>query len=120
MNLLLVAADPMEFQGFSKRQGEVAINGHTALLTTNGAGWDRAAAAVDRALDGFHADAVVSTCFSGALDPALDIAGIVVATHANDVAAFTVASDRPFVPTGVASIDHIAGTASEKAKLRAS
>src|ERR1039458_9098419 len=92
MRILFVAADKMEFAGLMARSAdvraarlpvdwarEIRLGDHHALLAANGAGAARAAAAVDAACDRFHPDAVVSTGFCGALDPALTVAAVVVA-----------------------------------------
>lgn len=131
MRLLLVAADRMEVRGLLARAGEVRpaglaadfsrfarIGAHEALIVANGAGWERAAAAVEAARS-FRADAIVSTGFCGALDESLGIADIIAATEITG-------SDRAFpcAPVEaphrgvVASIDHVARTALEKRKLR--
>ena len=47
------------------------------------------AGAVDAACDGFHPDAVVSTGFCGALDPALTVAAVVVGVLCGMVASVT-------------------------------
>ena len=81
MRILFVAADRMEFAGMLRRAADVRrascrsisrararLAAHEVLLVANGAGWKRAAAAVDAACDGFAPDAIVSTGFCGALD----------------------------------------------------
>ena len=137
MKLLLVASAPMEFPGILARSEQprpaalpvdwarsARLGGHEILLVANGAGAERAAAAARAALETFPADVVVSTGFCGALAPELAVADVVVA-------ASVAASGRnyPARPvTGVAahhtgvvcSIDHVAGTAAEKRRLRAS
>ena len=93
------------------------------LLVANGAGARRAATALDAAAAVFQPDAVVSTGFCGALDPALALADVVVATS-------VVSADRRFgsLPVSTASahhsgvvcsIDRVAQTAEEKGRLRA-
>jgi adenosylhomocysteine nucleosidase len=100
------------------------LGGHELLLVANGAGARRAASAVDAAADVFQPDAVISTGFCGALDPQLAVADVVVAT-------IVAAADRsyPALPVSsavahhsgvVCSIDHVAQTAEEKRRLRAS
>src|SRR5437016_337679 len=73
MKILMVAADPMEFRGMPRR--------NDFLLKAGGVGAKYAATAVDAALKGFHADAVISTGFCGALDPAMNVGDLVVATE---------------------------------------
>lgn len=113
MKLLFVASDEMEFRGMPRRDG--------ILLTANGAGAHRAAAAVDAALAGFHPDAIVSMGFCGALDPALGIADIVVGTtiFAGDraFAAESPVTAPPHRQGPICSIDHVAATAEEKKQL---
>ncbi len=94
MRILVVAADPMEFPGILAHAAEVRreslaldwarsvkLGPHTVLLAANGAGSNRAAAAVDTALVRFDAEAVVSTGFCGALDLDLKIADVVVGSE---------------------------------------
>src|SRR5690349_3999371 len=93
MRLLLVASDSMEFRGLlphtaATRKISIGadwartakLNGHDVLLVANGVGRHRAAAAVDSAWTIFAADRVVSIGFGGALDPALRLSDIVIAT----------------------------------------
>ncbi|MEI9974743.1 MAG: hypothetical protein WDO73_23475 [Ignavibacteriota bacterium] len=74
MRLLMIAADPMEFPGVlaharEVRRAAVAVDWarfaklgeHPVLLAANGAGAQRAAAAVDVALASYDAEVVVST-----------------------------------------------------------
>jgi len=136
MRLLFVASDAMEFRGMLTRMEATQkirvgvdwarrgkLNGHEVLLAANGAGWQRAAAAVDAGCEAFRPEAVISTGFCGALDPRLGIADVVIGTG---VAA---GGQRfPALPlrSGIASdmgvicsIDHVARTAEEKRVLRA-
>lgn len=134
MNILMVAADRMEFPGIlahakGARPAPVAVDfarqaelsGNTVLLVANGVGARRASAAVDAALDTFPADAILSTGFCGALSPGLGIADIVVATCVNDglrrFPALPVTTSRPHRQGVVVSIDHVAQTAAEKRSL---
>lgn len=127
--LLFVAADRMEFAGLLARCRGVSraalpvdwarkaeLQGEPVLMLANGAGGQRAAAAVDAVR---NVRAVISTGFCGALDPTLRIGDIFVASA---VAAATVAtphSQRRHVQGVLASIDHVAQTAAEKRSLRA-
>jgi adenosylhomocysteine nucleosidase len=136
MRLLFVASDSMEYPGIlarAKACGPAAVaadwaragrlGSHDILLVANGAGPKRAAAAVDAALRKFTADAVVSTGFCGALDPALQIADVVIGTSiAAGAHRFPAAPiPGPGGNTGViCSIDHVAQTAEEKRQLRES
>ena len=130
----MVAADPMEFPGILAhatgvrtarlaldwaRQAELA--GNTVLLAANGAGARRAAAAVDAGVAAFQPDAVLSTGFCGALSVQLAVADIVAAEYVTEgprrFPALSPRSDRPHHRGAVVSIDHVAGTASEKRLL---
>lgn len=145
MKLLLVAADPMEFRGLLKharnsRRLSIGadwahtgiLSGHEILLVANGVGRSRAAAAVDLGLRVFAADRVISTGFCGALDPALRIADIVVATGVSQAPSASLSPDRqprcypalsilatrPARAGFVCSLDRVARTAAEKCALR--
>jgi adenosylhomocysteine nucleosidase len=137
MRILFVAADKMEYSGLLPHAPgahsthlnldwarEVRLGPHAALLTANGAGPARAAAAVDAACPAFHPDAVVSTGFCGALDPAFPLAAIVVATSISapdgDYPALPVLSPAAFCAGPIRSILHVARTAEEKRILRES
>ena len=136
MRILFVAADKMEYAGLLPHAAdmrrvrlnvswsrEVRLGPHQALLAANGAGAARAAAALDAACSAFHPEAVVSTGFCGALDPALAVAAIVVATCIRaadaDYPALPVRSGFPFSAGPIRSIGHVARTAEEKLNLRA-
>lgn len=133
--LLFVAADPRECSGVvSQWQGvrkvALAVNwaraglwkGRETMAVANGAGADRAFAAV---LVAPKPTAICNIGFCGALDDTLRIGDIVVATAVRDIA-----GERTYetlVPRGmkgvgsavVASIGHVAQTAAEKRELRA-
>ena len=96
------------------------LGGHRVFLAANGAGWSRAAAAVEAACRGFHTDAVISTGFCGACDPKLRIADAVVATEVGGVKASAPPSFRGAASGPIASINHVVQTAKEKAALHAS
>lgn len=116
MKLLFIASDEMEFRGM-RRRDEIR-------LVSNGAGAHRAAAAVDAALADFRADAIVNMGFCGALDPALRIADIVVATtifaEGRSFAAQSPTTAARHRAGAVCSIGHVASTAAEKSQLHAS
>ncbi len=140
MRMLLVAADAMEFRGVARRTtslrpAPVAVDwartgqlcGNDVLLIANGAGWKRAAAATDAGIAHFAPEAVVSTGYCGALDEKLKIADVVVANGIRSVdCSLTIAApiraatvrDRDHEGL-ICSIDHVAGTAEEKGRLRA-
>lgn len=130
MKILFVAADAMEFRGLLSHAGEARqeaarvdfarlarIGRHEAMLVANGAGWERAGAAV-AAGDGFGAEAVVSTGFCGALDPALGIADVVAGTEV--AGAGRTYPCRPVAGPRrglIVSLDHVVQTGAEKRKL---
>jgi len=115
MKILVVAADPMELRGIPR-----SPNFH---LIANGVGAKFAAAAVDKALAKFQADAVISTGFCGALDPSLQVGDIVVGSEVvsgtRRYAASQPHADRPHHTGVVLSFGHIVQTAAEKSRLRA-
>jgi adenosylhomocysteine nucleosidase len=86
------------------------------MLVANGAGCQRAAAAVDAALAAFPAEAVVSTGFCGALDEKLQIADVVVAQASRPVQRGPGGPRHAIGP--ICSVDHVVGTAEEKRQLR--
>jgi adenosylhomocysteine nucleosidase len=134
--ILLVAAEPREFDGLLRfcsgvrklawpvywaRSGVCA--GRRLWMVANGAGAAHAGRAAAAACAACRPEAIVSMGFCGALDPALEIGDVFVATAVD-------AAGRRFdvrLPqsetrhaTGVlASIDHVAQTTAEKALLRA-
>jgi adenosylhomocysteine nucleosidase len=135
--VLLVAAEPREFDGLARfcaglrkldwpvdwaRQAECADR--QFWMVANGAGAARAARAVDAACPACRPEAIVSMGFCGALDPSLEIGDVFAATAiAGPGARFDVclpASSAKHATGLLASIDHVAGTAAEKAALRAS
>ena len=136
MQLLFVAADPMEFPGILKhaqnaRPYEAGLDwvrlarlgGHEVFLAANGAGWKRAGAAVDAAIRDFRPDAVISTGFCGALDDSFGIADIVAADSVAGpdrcFRASLPASTTVYRTGTICSVDRVAATAEEKARLRA-
>jgi adenosylhomocysteine nucleosidase len=90
-------------------------------MVANGIGRQRAAAAVDSAWTVFPADRVISVGFCGALDPALRLADIVVATciatNMRRFAVLPLAGKTPVANGLICSIDSIATKASEKQEL---
>jgi adenosylhomocysteine nucleosidase len=92
MRLLFIASDRMEFSGLLEGCRDVQRAGiavdwarrgrlgeHEVLLAANGAGWKRAAAVVDAALE-WQPETIVSTGFCGALDARLKLADVVIGT----------------------------------------
>ena len=143
MKLLFVAADRMEFAGPLARAAESGVTrlgGNEILLVANGIGRKRSAAAVDAALaiaepladargsvrshdrkGVFHPDAVISMGFCGALDERLEIADVVVGTAIVGSAVACATFHHSGAAEGpICSIDHVARTAEEKRRLRAS
>ena len=130
--ILFVAADPRELTPWVARWESVkavslAVNwartgmwrGRPVAAIANGAGTERALTAVIMAGE---IEAVCNTGFCGALDPALKIGDIVVATEVrNQVRTWPARlPDSPRATTGpVVTVDHIARTADEKRSLRA-
>lgn len=131
MRIAFIAAEPREFGGLLPQVTRVESpklpvhwarrgqwRGHDVWLVTNGAGRARAAAAA-QAVD---AELFVSTGFCGALDPALEIAEIVVATEvihgAARYPAKRVESGLRYSQVSIYCADTIAGTAKSKAELR--
>jgi adenosylhomocysteine nucleosidase len=132
--ILLVAADPREFDGLLRfcsgvrklawpldwaRRAE--SGGRQLWMVANGAGAAHAGRAVEVACEACRPEAIVSMGFCGALDPALGIGDVFVAT-AVDAAGrrFDVRLPHCELPhtTGVlTSIGHVAQTAAEKALL---
>jgi purine-nucleoside phosphorylase len=126
--LLFVAADAMEFRGlipFCEKVGRAGLpvdwartahlNREPILMIANGAGAARAGAAVDAVRD---VRAVVSTGFCGALDPSLHIGQIFVADAVDGTPIPAPQSAGNHTAGPLASIDHVAQTATEKHKLR--
>jgi nucleoside phosphorylase len=132
--LLFVAAEAREFAGLLPHccdikslalpvnwAREAILNETLILMIANGAGASQAAKAVDAAPD---AHAIVSTGFCGALDPNLHIGDIFVASEivASEIQNLPVRlpeTSHRYARGTLASIDHVAQTALEKSKLRA-
>jgi adenosylhomocysteine nucleosidase len=132
----MVAADRMEFAGILAHatahksiaapvdwSRSARLGNHEVMLAANGAGAERAASAVDAALERFPAKAIVSIGFCGALAPELEIAEIVVGTAISaglrTFPALHPGSERRHHKGVICSIDHVAQTAEEKRRLHA-
>lgn len=142
--ILLVAAEPREFDGLLRfcsgvqklawpvywaRYGE--SGGRQLWMVANGAGAEHAGRAAEAACAECHPEAMVSMGFCGALDPALKIGDVFVATGITRIMGAAPAVRAQFavgLPQSsaghalgtLASIDHVAQTAAEKKLLRAS
>ena len=133
--ILLVAAEPREFDGLLPFCSEVRklawpidwvrscdLSGRKLWMVANGAGAAHAGKAVDVACQAGRPKAIVSMGYCGALDPALQIGDVFVAT-AVDAAGrrFDVRLPQSHAPhaTGVLiSVDRVAQTAAVKHLLR--
>lgn len=131
--VLFLAADPRELTSWVNRWEDVkpislAVNwartgkwqGRPVAAIANGAGADRAFAAV---IIAGQISTVCNTGFCGALDPALKIGDVVVATEINEQSR-TYPATLPVCPPSALkavalTIDHVAQTAAEKSDLRA-
>ena len=132
-SVLFIGADPREFTGFLSHWRQIQPlqlpvywartgrwKGHEVHAIANGAGAERAFAAV---LVAPKSSAICSIGFCGALDETLRIGDVFVATEIRNGSSSWPALQPhgPEAPTGaVASIDHVAQTAEEKRNLRAS
>ena len=100
------------------------LGDYDLLLVANGAGPARAAAAVDRTVESFAPDSIVSTGFCGALDEGLELASVIVGTEVTGAngrfGARTPAMSPKHHLGVVVTIDHVAQTAAEKYRLRQS
>jgi nucleoside phosphorylase len=131
-SVLFVGADPREFAGLLSHWDKVTRldlpvhwarrgrwQGHEVIAVANGAGAERAFAAV---LVAPRTSAVCNIGFCGALDESLQVGDVVIATEVRNGTRLWAAQapEGPPVTRGVlASIDHIAQTAAEKRSLRA-
>jgi adenosylhomocysteine nucleosidase len=129
--VLLVSSTEAEFSGLTRRfasrrlpwpvdyAAEMEHDGARWILVANGAGIDLACQAFQVARENAPVDAVVSTGYCGALDPAIQPAEVVIATevYPSSVAARPV-SGRDARRGMVAGADHVVGTAREKGELR--
>ncbi len=134
--LLLIAAEPREFAGVVRFCRKVKrlewpvywarsaeLNGRETLLVANGAGWGRAARAVDVA-GGFGALGLIcSMGYCGALEVGMKVGAIFVAerveTEDGQYAAVQPECPREHHVGVLASVSRVAQTAEEKRELRA-
>ncbi len=133
--LLVVAAEPRELSGIVGRCRGVRrlkwpvlyarvgdLNANRLVMVANGPGPKLAAQAAAGALKRTHPNAVISTGYCGALDPALAAGEVFVAVKVEaDGAAFAAAvpatGGRGWKTGTLASLDSVAGVA-EKGRLR--
>lgn len=135
--VLLVAADAREFDGLRRHSTGVRkldwpvdwaryaeCQGREFWMTANGAGAARAAHAAKFGISECRPDVMVSMGFCGALDPALEIGDVFVATEVETggrrIPVCQPQSSQPHTAGVLASIDRVAQTAAEKQALRAS
>lgn len=131
-----MAAEPREFDGLlrlcsSVRKLEWPVywarsaesDGRQLWMVANGAGAAYAGRAVEVGVAACRPEAIVSMGFCGALDPALEIGDVFVATAVEAAGrrfdARLPQADAPYAIGVLASIDHVAQTATEKGLLRA-
>ena len=130
-----MGAEAREFSGVLKFCREVSplgwpvywsrgalMNGREVLMAANGAGAARAAAAVEAAHTAGRVDLICSMGFCGALEDDMQVGDIFVAERVQadgvEYAAAQPATERPHHTGMLASIQHVAQTADEKASLR--
>ena len=131
-NILVVAAESFEFVGILKRARSVEkaewgirfsrvaeLNGMRLLLAAHGPGPKLAGIAAEAVHGRETVDAVVSTGLCGGLELALAIGDIVVATEVNGASAERPFTDLPHRTGKVISVDRVAVSPAEKARLRA-
>lgn len=135
MKILAVASDRMEFRGILQHAREseplhapvdwarrVRMGSHELLLIANGAGVKRAAAAAEHGMEIFRPNAIASIGYCGALDPALALADIVVATEVtgddSHYAALPLESSRCHSRGVLRTHSRVAQTLQERSALR--
>jgi nucleoside phosphorylase len=130
--LLFIAADRMEFAGLLRFCTGIerptlgvdwaraaSLHGERILMFANGAGAKAGAAAFLACPNPAGITAVINTGFCGALDPALGVGDIFVASAIRPaVPVRTPQTTHPHTTGVLASVDHVAQTAEEKRKLR--
>jgi adenosylhomocysteine nucleosidase len=134
MRLLFIASDRMEYSGLLARSRDVRAAGigldwarrgqlgeHDTLLVANGAGWTRAAAALDATLD-WRPHVIVSTGFCGALDEQLKLGDVVIGTGVLTADGCSFATARVSGKAAASGVFYssrsVVGTAEEKRLLR--
>jgi nucleoside phosphorylase len=134
--LLLIAAEPREFSGVVRfcrnvKRLDLAVhwarsaelNGRDTLLVANGAGWGRAAQAVDVAREFGKLGLICSMGYCGALEVGMKVGSIFVAerveTPGKEYAAVQPECPREHRVGALVSVSRVAQTAEEKKALRA-
>jgi adenosylhomocysteine nucleosidase len=109
--ILVVAAEQFELKYIRPAQGQ------RWMMRANGPGFRLAGAVADQI--GPTVDAVMNVGLCGALDERLAVGDIVVGTSVNGVTVNVPGVPGVFHAGGIASVDHVAQTATEKRHLRA-
>ncbi|HTR38416.1 MAG TPA: hypothetical protein VMH80_21045 [Bryobacteraceae bacterium] len=133
--LVLIAAERRELEGLLEHAEEIRnpdwpldfarmarLNGGDIAVAANGPGPNLAGQAADTAKEylGMGMDGLVSVGFCGALNPALGVCTIFVATEVEGVGQAAVpASARPYRTGKLLSVDRVVNTVSEKVELHA-
>ena len=131
-NVLVVAAEDFEFAGILSRAEKVVrpgwkvqfsriavLNGMRLLMAADGPGPRLAGKAAEEVKNQEPFEAVVSTGLCGALDPELPVGAIFVASQVNGWDARQPVTAIKFRTGRLLSMDRVAGTAAEKARLYA-
>ena len=129
-NVLVVAAEEFEFAGILRRSRTVEkadwgtrfsrvveLNGMRLLLAAHGPGPKLAGIAADAVYSRETVDAVVSTGLCGGLEPQLCVGDIFVATEVNGTTAQRPFTSLPHRSGKVLSVDRVAVSPVEKARL---
>jgi nucleoside phosphorylase len=136
--LLIVAADAREFAGLRRRcrretrlkwplrfARAAELSGRRVVLVANGEGAVLAGEACEVAWNKQRAEAILSTGFCGALDPALGAGEVLVASRVEapggtlSVPARAPECERPHASGRLFSVDRVVQTVQEKRRLRA-
>ncbi len=128
-NVLVVAAEDFEFAGILSRAEMVVrpgwkvqfsriavLNGMRLLMAADGPGPRLAGMAAEEVKSREPFEAVVSTGLCGALDPALSVGDLFVASKVNGWDALQPVTAMKFRTGRLLSMDRVAGTAVEKAR----
>lgn len=135
--VLAVAAEPVEFVGLVRHarrsfglqwpiefRSAIEFNRSRWLLVANGPGPLLAGQALDVAIRKERVDLLISTGFCGALDPALAVGDVFVASRVDAIdsgEAFEARlpdTDRRFASGTLVSMDRVASSSEEKRRLR--